>query len=160
MSRRIVRRHSPSRWRVRFLTTTSGLRHAPPSSRLFVSRCESAPKSTSVPEAIRVAAMGCDLLRPGIMRGAHWRMVRASVENSMPWKSGWSLSASYRLRRYSTFFSPHTKLMCGVALIKDSGSGSAPLPTRYDQNCRDTWNCSFTLTALEISIDPSARSGV
>ena len=77
----------------------------------------SAPKSTSVPEAMRVAAIGCDFLRPGTMSGVQERMVRASVENSMPANSGWSLSASYRLRRYSTLASPHTKLMCGVELM-------------------------------------------
>jgi hypothetical protein len=50
--------------------------------------------------------------------------------------------------------------MCGTVLMKRFGWGSIPSPTRYDQNWRDTWNCSLTLTALEMSIVPSASSGV
>ena len=34
----------------------------------------------------------------------------------------------------------------------------APAPTRNDQNWRETWNCSLTLTALAMSMVPSARS--
>jgi hypothetical protein len=70
------------------------------------------------------------------------------------------LRASYLFFRYATFSSPHTKLMCGTVLMNRLGWGSIPSPTRYAQNWRDTWNCSLTFTALEMSIVPSGSSGV
>ena len=53
-----------------------------------------APKSTSVPATMRVAAMGCARLRPGMSSGAQERMTEASSLYSRPAKSGWSFSAS------------------------------------------------------------------
>ena len=44
--------------------------------------------------AIRVAAIGCAFLRPGMSSGAHERMTEASSLYSRPAKSGWSFSAS------------------------------------------------------------------
>ena len=160
MSRRILISQVPSLRRFSPVTRRSRFSPTPCSTRWSMSVVVSEPKSTSVPPGIRVAAIGCDFSRPGIISGAQERMTRASSLYSMPSNSGWSFSASHRLRRYATFSSPVTKLMCGVGLMNVRGSGIAPDRTRCAQNCRVTWNCSFTFTAPEMSIVPSGSSGV
>ena len=44
--------------------------------------------------------------------------------------------------------------------MKSCGLRINLLFTRYAQNCLESWNCSFTFTALLISIDPSDFSEV
>ena len=51
-------------------------------------------------------------------------------------------------------------LMWGVDARNALGSGKRPSATRYDQNWRETWNCSLTATAFEMSIEPSGSCGV
>ncbi len=146
--------------RVIFRTWCDGSNSTPAISSSSKSWRVSDPKSTSEPAAEYVAAIGWSFLRPGMSAGAHCRICAGSSENSMPAKSGWSLSASQRFRMYSTLSAPQTNEMCGVGLMKFEGSGSAPVSTRWAQNCRDTWNCSLTVTAFAISTRPSGSSGV
>src|SRR6218665_2863840 len=106
------------------------------------------PKSTSVPAATRVAATSSRGFRFALSNGAQSAICAGSSEYCIPAKSGSSASTANRFRRYSMLASPVTKLMCGVWLMKDDGSGSSPAETRCAQYCRLTWNCSLIATAL------------
>ncbi len=55
--------------------------------------------------------------------------------------------------------SPITKLMCGTVLMKPLGEPIMPFVTRWDQNWRDSWNCSLMSSALAGSTEPSLAAG-
>ncbi len=59
---------------------------------------ETSPKFTSVPELIRVAAMGTSP-RLSVSSGAHAPMVARSVENAMSAKKWWAAMPVWRARR-------------------------------------------------------------
>ncbi len=52
---------------------------------------------------------------------------------------------------------PRTKVMCGVELMNIDSADSFACCASPAQNSREIWNCSFTFTALEMSIEPSGR---
>ena len=54
---------------------------------------------------------------------------------------------------------PWVKLTCGIGLMTPFGLPRKPLSTACAQNCRDTWNCSLMLSALEMPMSPSAAWG-
>lgn len=120
----------------------------------------SAPKSTSVPATVRLAATRALGLRFFARSGVHSAMRSRSSVNSISSKSGCSARAATRFFRYSMFALPLTKVMCGAVLMKLCGSGNAPCSTRYDQYCRLTWNCSLIETALSALTVPSGFSGM
>ena len=55
--------------------------------------------------------------------------------------------------------SPITKLMCGTVLMKPLGEPISEFETRWDQNWRDSWNCSLMFRALPGSTEPSLAAG-
>ena len=109
---------------------------------------------------MRVAATGSVVWRPSITSGIHSCSCCGLSEKAMPLNKWQLVRASYRFRRNRTFFSPHTKLMCGMGTINFSGTEIRFRSIRYDQNCFDTSNDSAIFTARTISTLPSSRSGV
>ena len=125
-----------------------------------MSRRVSEPKSTSVPAAMRVAAIGCDLLAAGdeqrgpVADDAGVLAVLHAREQRVVFQRLVALAEVL-----DVLLAPH-EAHVRDGLMNRSGSGSIPSLTRNAQNCRETWNCSLTFTALEMSMVPSASSGV
>ena len=67
--------------------------------------------------------------------------------------------ASYRVFRNRVWSSPITKLMCGTVLMKPLGEPIRLLSTRWDQNWRESWNCSLMSSALLGLTEPSLAAG-
>ena len=123
----------PSFWRLSQVTWWFVWTDAPRRSRSRNRYFVSAPKSTSVPDSTRVAATFCLGLRFFARSGVHSAMRSRSSVYSMSGNRGSCFRASTRFLRYSMFAAPFTNVMCGVALMKLCGSGSAPIETRYAQ---------------------------
>ncbi|MNI94498.1 hypothetical protein D3C73_1526080 [compost metagenome] len=93
------------------------------------------------------------------IKGAHLAILSWSSVYSMLRNSVLGFRASYRVFRKSAWSSPMTKLMCGTVLMKPLGDPITLLSTKWDQNWRESWNCSLMCKALEGSTEPSFAAG-
>jgi hypothetical protein len=119
----------------------------------------SAPKFTSVPRSIRVAATGTLGSRPSITSGIHSAIWPRSSVYSRPAKSGDRDSASARARRYATS-SPVTNDRCGTSRRNVDSAGSSPHSASALHSSRLCANCAAMLIAFLQSTLPSVPRGV
>src|SRR5262245_19173530 len=119
-----------------------------------------APKFTSVPSSIFVAAITWSFLRPSMTSGAHFAISSRLSDQLMSLNNGHDFMASYRVFRKRILSSPQTRLMCGTCLMNCDGSGKHFFCTRYAQTSLDISYASEILIAFDTSTLPSDFSGV
>ncbi len=120
----------------------------------------SAPKLTSAPRAMRVAATGLAPARPSMTSGIQRASSARSSLYSRPSNSGEVISCAKRARRNATFASPSTNDRCGTGRMKDGWSGRSPAATSDRHSARLVANWPAIAYALPQATLPSGAGGV